>query len=350
MRQEYTFQKCENLNADLTNMIQSEGIFLGIDLNNFKTVFASKNFSSIFNYEILRNSINLLFTQISLLKIKNFVTRINKKGVKPRIISFLQIKYFNCLYDIPCAIYFSNSVLCIEFQSKFYSYKNNFDEIYYEETLQYIKSYSGNINKISHHICKYISEVMNFDRAYFCEFIKYKHGYVRASFQNSELESLLHHHFPASDIQLNIRSIYIKNKYRLISNINYFQVPIEGCTENIDLTFSFFRDIGKNHLTYLKNMGLKSSASFSIVIDGKLYGLFDCHSKIQNYTSVEILSKIQALIDEFSRKILLFRYGKYKQIRSLGVSTTLDPFCQREIYKLIKGKDYLFQFQGRRGV
>ncbi len=38
------------------------------------------------------------------------------------------------------------------------------------------------------------------------------------------------------------------------------------------------------------------------------------------------------------------------RVGSLKVSATLDPFCQREIYKLIKGKDYLFQFQGRRGV
>ncbi|BBH53124.1 GAF domain-containing protein [Fluviispira sanaruensis] len=318
MQQAEIFQNCENLNVNYTNMIQSEGIFLGIDLKNFKTIYASKNFSSIFNYEILRNSIDLLFTQISIIKITNFVARINKKEVKPRIISFLQIKYFNCLYDIPCAIYFTSSVLCIEFQSKFDSYKNNFDEIYYEETLQYIKSYSGNINKISHYICKYIAEVMNFERAYFCEFLQDDHGYVRASFQNGELESLLHHHFPASDLPLTVRSIYIKNKFRLISNIDYFQVPIEGSKDDIDLTLSFYRDIGKSHLTYLKNMGLKSSASFSIIIDGKLYGLFGCHSKIQNYTSVEILSKIQVLIDEFSRKILLFRYRKSKRIKSLG--------------------------------
>ncbi|WP_186644269.1 GAF domain-containing protein [Fluviispira vulneris] len=318
MQQAEIFQNCENLNVNYTNMIQSEGIFLGIDLKSFKTIYASTNFPRIFNYEIYRNSIDLLFTQISLIKITNFIARIDKKEVKPRIISFLQIKYFNCLYDIPCAIYISNSVLCIEFQSKFDSYKNNFDEIYYEDTLQYIKSYSGNIHKISHYICKYISEVLNFERAYLCEFLQDNHGYVSASFQNGELESLLHHHFPASDLPLTVRNIYMKNKFRLISNIDYFQVPIEGCKENIDLTLSFFRDIGKSHLTYLKNMELKSSASFSIVLDGKLYGIFGCHSKTKNYTSVEILSKIQVLIDEFSRKILLFRYRKSKKTKSLG--------------------------------
>ncbi|WP_186644260.1 GAF domain-containing protein [Fluviispira vulneris] len=317
---ENIFQNCENLHVNYTNIIQSEGIFLGIDLKNFTILYSSKNFSNIFNYEILGKSIDFLFTQFSIVKITNFVSRIVRKEVKPRIISFLQIKYFNCLYDIPCAIYFSNSVICIEFQSKFDSYKNNFDEIYYEEILQYIKSFTGNVNNLSQTICKYMAEVLNFDRSYLCEFLQDDHGFVRACFQNEELDSLLHHHFPASDLPLIVRSIYIKNKFRLITDIDYIKVPIDGCTDNLDLTHSFFRDIGKSHLTYLKNMGLKSAASFSIVLDGKLYGIFGCHSKYINYTSLDILSKIQVLIDEFSRKILLYKYRKSKKIKNLGNS------------------------------
>lgn len=45
----------------------------------------------------------------------------------------------------------------------------------------------------------------------------------------------------------------------------------------LDLTHSYLRAMSPIHLKYLRNMGVRSSMSISIVIDGDLWGLISCH-------------------------------------------------------------------------
>ncbi len=45
----------------------------------------------------------------------------------------------------------------------------------------------------------------------------------------------------------------------------------------IDLSMSILRSVSPIHIEYPKNMGVGASLSISIVVDGKLWGLFACH-------------------------------------------------------------------------
>ena len=52
---------------------------------------------------------------------------------------------------------------------------------------------------------------------------------------------------------------------------------IEPDGRPLDLTFATLRSVSPIHLQYLKNMGVRASASVSIVIDDALWGLIACH-------------------------------------------------------------------------
>jgi len=45
----------------------------------------------------------------------------------------------------------------------------------------------------------------------------------------------------------------------------------------LDLSLSTLRSVSPIHIEYLKNMGVGASLSISIIVDGKLWGLFACH-------------------------------------------------------------------------
>ena len=229
LNKEILFQNCEDLNVHYTNLIQSGGVFLGINMDDHKVIYASKNFSDIFNYEILYKDLNFLFSHDAILKLISYFKKNNYNGIKSRIFLSLEFKQKNDLVQIPCFLFFSNSTLCIEFQSRLDLNEDKFDEIAYQEMYQYISDFSGNLNELSNNLCKYISEVTGFERTYHCEFQQDEHGFIRANYTSNGLESLLHHHFPASDLPMQVRKIYIKNRFRFISNIDYIKVPIDGC-------------------------------------------------------------------------------------------------------------------------
>jgi light-regulated signal transduction histidine kinase (bacteriophytochrome) len=87
--------------------------------------------------------------------------------------------------------------------------------------------------------------------------------------------------YPASDIPVQARALYERNYLRIIVDVDAETVSIvpalspEG--EALDLSMSVLRSVSPIHLEYLRNMGVRSSMSISILQEGKLWGLIACH-------------------------------------------------------------------------
>lgn len=124
-----------------------------------------------------------------------------------------------------------------------------------------------------------IRRVINYDRIMIYKFHDDGHGEVIAEDKQPGLETWLGLHYPASDIPQQARELYKKNYTRLIANVDDVPVPILAMS-NIpaDLTNSSIRAVSPVHITYLKNMGVQSSFSVSIIVDNELWGLIACHN------------------------------------------------------------------------
>ena len=82
--------------------------------------------------------------------------------------------------------------------------------------------------------------------------------------------------FPASDIPLPARQLYIKNGLRYIENVEAEAVPIIS-DGPVDLSHCRMRAVAKPHIVYLRNMGIVSSLSIAIVVENELWGLLAYH-------------------------------------------------------------------------
>ena len=134
-------------------------------------------------------------------------------------------------------------------------------------------------------ICEAVVEQLRtltgFDRVMVYKFLPDASGFVIAEKRRSEAEPFLGHHYPASDIPVQARALYLKNWIRTIADVDAVPIPIlpahRASERAIDLSFCSHRSVSPVHIEYLKNMGVGASLSISIVVGGKLWGLIACH-------------------------------------------------------------------------
>lgn len=130
-----------------------------------------------------------------------------------------------------------------------------------------------------------IKNLIGYDRIMIYKFLEDGHGEVIAEVKEDNLEPFLGLHYPASDIPKQARDLYKINLTRIITDVNTEASPIitmgiNGEAEPLDLTHSALRAVSPIHIQYLKNMGVASSFSISLLYRGELWGLIACH----NYT------------------------------------------------------------------
>ncbi len=103
--------------------------------------------------------------------------------------------------------------------------------------------------------------------------------------------------FPASDIPLIARSLYLKNPWRLIPDAQAESVPLLSKNEApLDLTWSDLRSVSPMHSTYLANMGVCTSLSFPLSLGNHLTGLIAAHHRESRQLSLPLLEQCAALV------------------------------------------------------
>ncbi|WP_213875883.1 ATP-binding protein [Pseudomonas sp. dw_358] len=127
-----------------------------------------------------------------------------------------------------------------------------------------------------------IRHLTGYDRVMAYRFRADLSGEVIAEARRADLVSYLGQRYPASDIPAQARLLYILNPIRLIADVAYQPsrlVPALNPNDRqpFDLSFSTLRSVSPIHCEYLTNMGVQASMSVSIVVEGKLWGLFSCH-------------------------------------------------------------------------
>ena len=127
-----------------------------------------------------------------------------------------------------------------------------------------------------------IRAATDFDRVLLYRFDDACRGQVIGEARRPDVESFMGLFFPESDIALPARQLYGENFCRYIPNIgapNSRILPADNPMTNkpIDMSHAVLRAVAPCHIAYLGNMGVTASMSFSIMSEGRLWGLFACH-------------------------------------------------------------------------
>ncbi|KAB8141860.1 GAF domain-containing protein [Chloroflexia bacterium SDU3-3] len=121
-----------------------------------------------------------------------------------------------------------------------------------------------------------------FDRVMIYRFREDDSGAVLAEAYRPDLESFLGLHYPASDIPRQARALYLKSWLRMKPDNDAQPVPLvpqinPATGAPLDLSHTTIRSMSPIHSEYLRNMGVRSTMSISIIHDGRLWGLVACH-------------------------------------------------------------------------
>jgi len=126
-----------------------------------------------------------------------------------------------------------------------------------------------------------IRQIIGFDRVMVYRFEEDNSGRVIAESIADGMTSLMGYRYPEFDIPAQARALYIKFLARHVADIDAPTIAIQGMEAGeVDLTRCSLRALSPVHLQYLKNAGVRASASFSIVIEGKLWGLVACQNSL----------------------------------------------------------------------
>ncbi len=281
---------CDSEPIHLLSKIRQNGFLFVLTHDDFKILQVSQNISKLINQEptkILNNQIDTIFDnkfKDELSKSIYYVKKYNK-----------QFASFNFTFEDKTLFSIVHSqddffILEIEDQSNHrgihYSVEDSINTIikdcdYKTELVVFLQRIVNSVKTIS-----------NYDRVMLYKFDDNFNGEVLAQVTSRMHENFLGHRFPSSDIPVQARALYLKNKFRVIENVNdesSLIIPsINPLTNTIlDMTYCCFRSVSLMHIEYLKNMGVESSMSLSIIVNGKLWGLVACHHDKPKYISIQ---------------------------------------------------------------
>lgn len=152
-----------------------------------------------------------------------------------------------------------------------------------------------------------VRALIGFDRVMVYRFAADQSGEVVAEAARAGIGKFMGLRYPASDIPVQARELYRRNLLRIITDVNSVPVPIvpqrDASGAPLDLSLSLLRAVSPIHIEYLKNMGVEASLSISIIVEGKLWGLFACHHYAPRCPSFERRSVSELFAQMFAMRL-----------------------------------------------
>ncbi|OWJ71310.1 signal transduction histidine kinase [Haematobacter missouriensis] len=156
-------------------------------------------------------------------------------------------------------------------------------------------------------------------------------GKVIAETKRNDLESFLGQYFPAADIPIQARALYLRNTIRIISDASDHRVPllpeVDDQGRKLDLSQAHLRAVSPIHCEYLRNMGVGASMSISIVVDGRLWGLIACH----HYESRVLPMSLRVSMEMFG-EFLSLQLSSLQRQEKLEVAREVRATVERLTY------------------
>jgi light-regulated signal transduction histidine kinase (bacteriophytochrome) len=170
-------------------------------------------------------------------------------------------------------------------------------------------------------------DLAGYDRVMFYRFDPDGHGEVVAEAKEEHLEPYLGLHYPESDIPQRARELYLRNRVRVLVDVNYAPVPLvprlfPPTGEELDMSMSWLRSMSPLHLQYLKNMGVTATLVASLVREGRLWGLIACHHYSPKRVPYAVRAACDLLAEIVSTRIAVLE--NFTQVRTAALVRRLE--------------------------
>jgi chemotaxis family two-component system sensor kinase Cph1 len=335
---------CDREPIHIPGKVQEHGVLIAID-KEFNIAYCSENITNLFPFA----STTLLGQSVGLLS--GFLVT----GVDNFIESLLIIaqagKNFEPVNPYPVVINSIAHYMILSTAGEFYLAEFERASSDLESDLQQVTGSSlsmmlgdARLGSLLNKTAEQIRKIIHYDRVMVYKFHEDGHGEVVAEAKNDHLEPLLGLHYPASDIPKQARELYKLNLTRLIADVDAQPSAVLTYDDRaLDLTNSSLRAVSPIHIQYLKNMGVASSFSVSLIHNTELWGLVACH----NYTPRFINFKQRdaaRLIGQVLSSALSFRQQEQDQQVSNKLKYAVDDLT-RHLLRYTSIEEALFHHE-----
>jgi light-regulated signal transduction histidine kinase (bacteriophytochrome) len=180
-------------------------------------------------------------------------------------------------------------------------------------------SSAASIGALTDAIVQVLRDLTGYDRVMVYRFDTAGHGKIVSEARDMRLESLLGHHYPASDIPQRARELYLRNRVRVLVDVDYepqlLVPPLRPDSgQPLDMSLCQLRSMSPLHLQYLRNMGVTGTLVASLVRDGKLWGLIAAHHYSPRRLRLSLRSAVDLLAEVASTRIAAIENYAHAQV------------------------------------
>ncbi len=266
------YNLCSDEPIKIPGKIQYFGCILGLD-EEFTVQFFSENILDFFQIP----QIQLQSTLESNVELFDAIkeTAVFKKLVKQDKSYTSQLSIID-VHGIPCHLSIKKNHNFYFFEFEPCTSQGNARELEYIDFDSYNSLRTE--EEIWENLANDISNYTRYDRVMIYKFLEDGSGKVVAEKVADGVEGFLNLHYPADDIPQQARALYLDKKRRIFSDIDAPTYNVISLMENLDLGCVELRAMSPVHGQYLRNAGVRSSFSTSIIVDGVLWGLVTCQN------------------------------------------------------------------------
>lgn len=192
-----------------------------------------------------------------------------------------------------------------------------------------------------------LRELTQFDRVMIYHFHPDGHGEIVAEELADGMEPYFGLHYPASDIPVQARQLYLSKLSRLIVNssgetstlLRYAESPAADGTQTngtqadlLDLSQAELRSVSPHHLQFMRNMGQASTLSLSLIHDGELIGMITLAHRSPHRVPFILRTGLEILANQVALQL-----SSMAQIRTLTTQMQIRSIRSRLIGQLASG-------------
>jgi chemotaxis family two-component system sensor kinase Cph1 len=282
MREAVTLSNCDREPIHIPGAILPHGAMLVLDCASLRVLQAAGKTQELLGQPIdalLNRTVEMLFSAEQVQRLHILCTEIDL--VKPRHMLDPMMRVLpDCPLDV--SVHRSDGFLIIEFEAAEMSDPFVRDPLAAVQGMVEGFAAAPSLYALCQLATDSVRRVAQYDRVMVYRFMTDGSGWVIAESRTSELAPFLDLHYPAADIPVQARALYLKSWLRLITQVDYEPAPLipnlnPRNDQPLDMSHAILRDVSPIHREYLRNMGIDASMSISIIVAGKLWGLIACH-------------------------------------------------------------------------
>lgn len=279
---ERALEACANERIHLSAAIQPHGYLITCQLPDWTIHHVSANIEALIGapvQEMLRSSLREFLTD-DLIQAVAETIGFSEPGAPPQRAAVSNIGPMAHLCDV--SVHIADGLVHIEIEPQMRSAGERSPTVVAQTMIARVAN-SADIADFNQRVAEQVRQLTGYDRVMVYRFRHDDAGEVVAESRDSALPAYLGLRYPASDIPVQARALYLRNRIRVIPDARYVPVPIvperDTRGQPLDLSQHALRSVSPVHLEYLANMGVVASMSISIISGGRLWGLIACHHR-----------------------------------------------------------------------